>query len=527
MVHVRAACALLLFAAGARADVAVPKTGPILRGALRVEARTLVIGEETVPLSDFLLVEKDDGTLVWSPDFASRVAGYRRIVYEGRRAQLVELAKEAVRARATKTARRLYDQAKREGLEGKEEKIVRKRVENLEKKWRKVNEKRLAEVKKREAALRGQLTGLLLARAKLEGGDDGLRLLRLVLDEQADHAGALALLDERVPADSEFDQSRAWLDWHLDFESRGFRRAPAELQALRRAQHYWRPDLYAIESRELRMMTPITEMQVVRRLALRFDIALRWLREFFKTDKPLARSPEPLTVYLYASPENFRERIRYKWNQVLPPDFLFENARWNLKEDLSRVCWPPLQKDRKYVEYTSVHEVVRHWLWSRNPRYSVAQLMAHLNVQHLVPGFWIEAGLAGLVAEAEYDLDAGTVDLSKPGSSCDVVRKQATARGGLIEWPKFFLMNSSDVRRLNVDKEKIGAHKSSYVFGRQAVAVCHYLYNADGGKHRTQLRDFLVNHYLGNRKKLAPVAAFGVSSEELGHAVVVDLRRRQ
>ena len=36
-----------------------------------------------------------NGKLLWAADFDARIAGYERLVFEARRARLVELAKEA------------------------------------------------------------------------------------------------------------------------------------------------------------------------------------------------------------------------------------------------------------------------------------------------------------------------------------------------------------------------------------------------------------------------------------------------
>jgi len=51
-------------------------------------------------------------------------------------------------------------------------------------------------------------------------------------------------------------------------------------------------------------------------------------------------------------------------------------------------------------------------------------------------------------------------------------------------------------------------------FMMQGAAACHYLFNAQGGRHRKALIDYVTAHYRGE------LAAFGLSGDDLGKAVV-------
>ena len=263
---VRSAWVFLVLAAAALADTAVPRNGAVQRGVKAdLKARTVQVADETRSLSRYLLVEGDDGGLIWAASFRDRVLGYRRIIEEGRRAALVAMAKEALRARDHATARRLYDWVKKEGLSGKEERILRKRVENAERKPRKRKEDRIAPVLEREARLRSQLPDLILGHARKELSADGvgLALLREALRADANHSGSLALLEEQAPDETPLGDARSWLDWHLDLSSKGFRFASKDNIELKRALHEWRPDLYGVVSEDMLLLTPVRDFDVV------------------------------------------------------------------------------------------------------------------------------------------------------------------------------------------------------------------------------------------------------------------------
>ena len=151
----RGLAVVLLLAAGAAADVAVPEAGPVFRGGVEVhvEKGEALLGGAPRPLRELLLVERDDGRLVYSDGFDRRVAGYRRMAYEGHRDRLVELIREATKARDAELARRLLEQARAEGFSGKEEDIQRRRLENLEKHPGKRDETKSAELRRVAAGL--------------------------------------------------------------------------------------------------------------------------------------------------------------------------------------------------------------------------------------------------------------------------------------------------------------------------------------------------------------------------------------
>jgi len=514
---------VLALAAAASGDTAVPAEGPILRGVVADPSKQEVrIDDKSVPFSRFLLVEKDDGTPVWGPDFAGRVRAYRRMVTEGRRAEIVALTKKAIAARDHETARRLFEWALQEGLQGRDERVLRKRVEAAEKKPREARAEQRDAVLREESRLRALLPDLLMARAAADP-EHALALAAEVLATDPAHEHALALVRERMPKASPFPEPKAWLDWHLRLERRGFSLAPDDLYALRRARHLWRPDLFGIQADGMLVLTPIRRLDVVAGCAGRARITLETLEGLFRTDTPRTRTKEPLTIQLFENRKNFAEGVGYEGAATLPPYFHFELGHWTLRDDLTRLLAPEglRDPDDPHLAYALVHELTRHWLWSRCPRFATTEAV-HAGP---VAGYALAAGFAGFMAEGRFDMASGTVDLSgRESAALEFVRKRPEA---LLDWSKFLLMSYDDIHAVNTtdpalteEGRKRGLLAAGRVFAFQGAATCNFLYNGENGRHRQQLVDYLVAHYTGDMPKLNPSVAFGLRPAELGKAVV-------
>ncbi len=519
---------LLLGAALARAETAVTADGMVLRGPVVVqEARRLArFGAEERPLSSLLLVEKDDGTLVWAPDLDGRVAGYRALVGEKVRAEMPGLIKDAVRARDKEAARRIFDWAKEFGLDAKDERVLGKKVAELEGKSLKPVAEAQAEVLAREASLRRQLPDLILARMarEPEGSEGALRLLRAALRESPAHEGALAELAKRSPG----GDARAWLDWHLDLETRGFRRLPEDSKQVLSVRHYWHPDVVASGNEDFTLYTPLRDPALEKAVLLRAWLVIGELKRLFATDQPRVRRSEPLDIRLYGNEKSLRTDAAYEVIAEVPPFWQWRHGRCEVTADLTRLLAPAAPEHRPLFERTLIHEVARHWLWSKCPRYGTTEIMRAPDVA----GHWVEAGLLSLLAEARFDLARGTLTFP-PGltPSLKTVREQAgitdPKRGGLIAWKEFFLMDRDDAAALWEKDWFEGQVQPSVLFGMQAAAVAHYLFHADLGARRAALVEFYVQQTVGNQAALAPQVAFGLSADALGAAVVAHCKAAQ
>ncbi len=512
---------LLLCAAVVRAETAVTTDGTVLRGPVAVqEARRVAkVGAEERPLSSLLLVEREDGTLVWAPDLESRVAGYRTLVGERIREEMPDLIKEAVRARDKLAARRIFDWAKEYRLDAKDERVLGKKVAELEGKNLKPVAEAQAEVLAREASMRKLLPDLILARMarEPEGSEGALRLLRAALRESPGHEGALAELAKRSPG----GDARAWLDWRLDLETRGFQRLPEDSKELLSVRHYWHPDVVASTSADFVLYTPLRDAEIEKSVLLRAWLVIGELKRLFATDKPKVRRSEPLDIRLYGNEKSLRTDAGYEVIAEVPPFWQWRHGRCEVTADLTRLLAPAAPEHRPLFERTLVHEVARHWLWSKCPRYGTTEIMSAPDVA----GHWVEAGLLSLLAEGRFDLVKGILDLSpRLTPSLKTVREQAAItdpkRGGLIPWKEFFLMDRDDAAALWEKDWFEGQVQPSVLFGMQAAAVAHYLFHADMGARRPALLDYYVRQRIGEQAALAPQVAFGLSADALGAAVV-------
>jgi len=518
MAHARAAL-LLFLTAPALAETAVPRDGPVFRGAVVIERDRIRLGEEPRrQLADFLLVETDAGKLVWTPDGASRVLGYRRIVAEEQRAALVALIRKAAgKARDHVTARRLYDWARSEGLAGRDERVSRKRVENAEEKPRASKRKARDEVLAEERELRARLPNLLVARVRLEpGGEARLLLLRDALSLAPRSRELNAMLEAVAPGKHPFGGAREWLTWRLDLQRHGYRMVAEDRVELKRTRHYWRPDLYGIESDDIMLMTPCGDIALLASTLRRAKICLDTLRALFKTDKPRARRKQPMRIDLFIHKKNFQEKVGYSKAASIPPYFRWSLGRYLPREDVSRFL---ASDDAARLHYVFLHELTRQWLWSRNPRFSTAKVIYADDAM----GYWIVAGLPAMMAEGAYDVDAGTVDLApKDARSLRLVQQRLRegSKDALLPWNLFLMMDTEEVHAMNGGKRLSGGTRPGYLYAMQAAVTCSYMYAADKGAHRQRLADYLVNHYLGNQPALVPQNALGKRAPEFGAAVV-------
>jgi len=517
MVTARGLQAVLLLATVAAADVAVPETGPVFKGVVKIdkEKGEALLGDESRPLREILVIERNDGTLVWCDGFARRIAGYRRMVYEGRRDRLVQMIKDATKAKDPELARRMFELARTEGFSGKEEDIQRRRVENLEKRPGKRNDAMASELRRAAAALEDELPDLFVARAKGDTNGDGLRLLREALRTKPEHAGALAAVTAQAPKDQPFPDLRAWLDWAVGFERHGFQLVPEDNQELKKAKHYWRPDLMGVASSEVLVLTPLRDMEPLREVVLRAHIVCKTLREMFKTEHPLLRPEGPILIYLYANKDNFTDSLKHKVTNRLPPYFQFPYARFDRQEDLTQILWTSAEKQRAELLYDIPQTVARHWLWSRNPRYSLAQTNA---ADPDIAGYWAEVGLFRVIAEASFDLDDMSLDLAAGSKEARKFVREHSRE--ILPWGPMLLYGRGDLYMLNENDVKRGDQWASYVFDRQAAVLSHYLLCGEGGARRAAFLDFFVNRCLGDQPKLAPNVAFGMSADDLGAAAL-------
>src|SRR5690606_9416791 len=101
----------------------------------------------------------------------------------------------------------------------------------------------------------------------------------------------------------------------------------------------------------------------------------------------------------------------------------------------------------------------------------------------------------------------------------------------LIPWPKLVAMRQVDYGRLMADEREIDVPSTRHLgssfpvrginlFYAQAAMLSRYLYDAEDGRHRQKLFDFVAAYYTGAVDELDFAKAFGTTAAELGPKVV-------
>lgn len=518
----RTATFLLLFAATAAADRAVGRDGRIWTGNAAVTGEVVAVGRKKIPLAQLYLVEKDDGTLIYAPDFATRLRGYEYIANEHVRDAYVKLVRECIQVGDFALARELLELAERAGLSSREATKLKLRIEVAEKKKRNgVTSKRLREEAAVHSAFFGELLAERAAKA-LDGGRDGPRLLREALRRAPESKRAAALLEKIARKDFPIGTARTWLDWHLDVEATGARIGTGEEKAVVKARAQWRRDLHGVHAQPILLVTPVRDAHMVGRCLAHGRLACSALAELFATKTPVRKRPPALTVFLFESKKEYVTTSGTGRKVENPALLEWTAGHYSPAEGVSRFYWHTDPDAERRIVGTCVHELTHHWLNEYNPRATGRHGAG-------MPAFWIVEGFATFMEEGIYDVDSGEWDLFNPRSrSLDVM--QAIKTKYMIPWDVLYGMSQVGFHQLpgepvsppvplrwNLQPTILTGLR---LFYEQAGATCQFLYHGDNGKYRSKLVDFVCNYYSGRVPELEPKKAFGLEAAELGRRTV-------
>jgi hypothetical protein len=517
----RTAIVLLLLAATAAADRAVGRDGRIWKGKVAIAGETAAVGRRKIPLAQLYLVETDDGTLVYAPDFGARMRGYEYLANGHVRDAYVKLVRECNQVGDFTLARELLEQSERAGLSSGEATKLKLRIEAAEKKKRDgVRSDRL----RRAAAVHGAYFGELLvkrAAKALDGGRDGPRLLREALRHAPDSPRAATLLRNIAAKDFPIGDARTWLDWHLDVEATGARVGTGREAAVVKARAKWRRDLHGVGASPILLVTPVKDSYMVGRCLAYGRLACGALAQLFATEEPVRKAQHALTVFLFESKKEYTTTSGTGVQVENPALLEWTAGHYSPSERVSRFYWYTDPDAERRIVGTCVHELTHHWLNEYNPR-------ATNHHGPGLPGFWIVEGFATFMEEGIYDVESGEWDLFNPRShSLDVL--QALDPKQLIPWSALYALQQIGFRSLpnaqpqvvvlRWNLEPIGITPTR-LFYEQAGATCQFLYHGENGKYRSRLLDYVCSYYSGRAPELEPKKAFGLESEELGRRTV-------
>ncbi|MHC4940668.1 MAG: hypothetical protein ACYTHK_17135 [Planctomycetota bacterium] len=523
--------ALLLLLLATPVELAVERDGSVLQRAELVldrEAGVLRWNEREYPLSGFYLVEDGKGACLWSPDYAARMRGYELLARARVRDEAYRLFRAAIRYKDATLARRLFELAQNNGLDGKETEKARKSLVRLESKPGKVSSK-AASVHEEARRLDSLHLELLFARTQVELENEsrtGLVMLREVLREDPEHEQALAAVKARAPAGFGLGDARLWLDWHLDVESSGARIAPGDGFAMRQALKYWRKDLHGIAIGPILVITPVKDTRILGRMLGCCKLTTDLLAHHFARFERRRTKSDPLRIFLFENREEYKKQSRALTPMKDTAFLQFSAGHYSPDEGISRLFWVTNRDAENRIIGTAVHELTHHWLADANPAYT------HVEGRRSprTPGFWIVEGIAEFLQEGVYDLDARTWSLfDRRAASLDTIASMAES-GKLIDWKKLYTGTSIDFWALSKSPDIVVRRRwmlgsipvsKAQLWYMQSAATCQFLYHAENGKYRDALFDYVVNHYTSKRKKMSTVEAFGMEPERLGRRVVV------
>ncbi|MHC4954190.1 MAG: hypothetical protein ACYTGZ_09885 [Planctomycetota bacterium] len=515
--------------AGEPVDVAVGRDGQILKlTEMEFDAAANVLRwkKRTYELSALYLIETKDGTLVWAADYDSRLRGYELMARAAVRDESARLFKAALRYKDGPLARRLFELAQDNGLNGKDAEKFRERLKRLEAKPRTPSRK-ADEVRAETGRLASIHADLLLERTTKELAKDkktGLRMLRDLLRLQPKHAAALRELARLAPKEFALGGPRAWLDWQLDIEGRGATLAPSDTFAMRQATKYWRKDLNGIRTGPALVITPVRDTRILGRTLGCCRLTTDLLESHFASYPKRRKKFEPLRIFLYQDREEYKKQTK-SFRPSADTSFLEMSAgHYSPDEGISRLFWSSAVDAEQRTVATAVHELTHHWLAEANPAYNRTEGRRSPRC----PGFWIVEGFAKFLEEGVYDLDRGTWSLfDRRAASLDTVASM-TKGGKLIPWTKLYegtsvtfwaLPKKTDIkvrRRWLLGAQAVSTTQLWY---EQSAATCQFLYHAENGKYKKALLDYVVNHYTRKKALMDTQKAFGLTPAELGARV--------
>ncbi|HEX5136113.1 MAG TPA: hypothetical protein VFY93_04015 [Planctomycetota bacterium] len=506
---------LPLLAAAASADRAVERDGTIHKGSAEVGAEAVKIGSKTLPLEAVFLVERDDGALLYAPDFDARMRGYEYLAKDHLCGEFAKLMRECCQVGDFVLARASLESAEAMGLASREALQLKLRLDKEEARRKGGGAVKSDRLRGKMDELNAYYPELLAERAarEYEEKKDGSRLLREALRRGARVQDVLARV---APKEFPVGDARVWLDWHIDLEQAGARVLTGDPPALATARRQWRADLNGVEADEILLLTPVKDSYLIGRCLAHGRLACRVLNELFAS-RPTPPAKEPLLVFLFGSRDEYLTTTGTGETRESPAFLAYTAGHYSPAEKVSRFFWTSDPDGERRLVGTCVHELTHHWLDRRKPERSTPDQ----------PGFWIVEGFATFLEEGVYDVDSGAYSLENPRSrSLDVL--SSIQHGRLIPWTRFYKLTQIDFANLGVDDvTPLTLHwmlrqemiSTTRLFYEQAAATCQYLYHAENGKHRDELLAYVDAYYEGKRDGLDVERAFGMGAAALGAAV--------
>lgn len=499
-------------------------------------------GKLRTPLADVGLLLDRDGRVLHGPDPAFVVRALGVAAARRQKPAWLALARKAVATRAAEPLRRAVDDALAHGATTEELQELRKELARLEKPQGappKPVPAKIAEVEAAREELRAAARGALDAALATLPDDVPLAwravLFRAALAARPDHPGVVAWLRPRLPAGFEPGAQPEPADW-IDLieacaqtpitviarKEKGEMTLDERTYASLRAT--WRPDLVALRSDRLLLVTPVGRPSRIARCLSLGELVCSTLDAIFEVPPEQQRVLDPLAIQLFETQEEYVRRGAAEDDEAGRAFLTWTAGHYDPGDQMSRLYVPPGDDRFDGVLETLAHELTHHWLDTRMPPPAGVR-RGHLGVGS--PGYALEEGFATFVEELVFDLEARTFSADNPrADSLDAVASAAS----LLDWTRLLETTPTTFRRISKVPDQdvpfrwtLGAYRkvsAMHLFYAQGAAVCHWLWHLDGGKRRGVLREWVRDLHANRLKPDEVGRRLGMSAPTLGAEVV-------
>jgi len=360
--------------------------------------------------------------------------------------------------------------------------------------------------------------------------------LRFLLDQQPRNEFArqsvrqLLLRHDPTIAVAEPFQAADWLHYLAAVSNTPVQWLAADPQGstyarqLHQWQQSWRKDLRSVQSERLVLFSPISQPGSLARALATGELVCDALERMF-ADMPKRRSDlKPMLVFLYADRADYLRESRKIGASVA--SIASGYYSWHEKPPKSRLYVPGDAVGFTSALPTLAHELTHQWLMDRCTAFEPNAAAALAGPK----AFWIVEGFASLVEQFEFDVANNDVRFGKGGDLHRADLVASLPAGKHLDWSWLVNAKRSQFARLTNGKQlldvgsrtRLGRRyrvRAVDLFYAQSAMLTRYLYEAEDGKYRQQLLDYVVSYYTGKLDELDFEQAFGVSGKELGPRV--------
>ena len=283
----------------------------------------------------------------------------------------------------------------------------------------------------------------------------------------------------------------------------------------------WRRDLIGLKSPDLLVITPLSRPDAIARCIAFGTLACDTVQSWCTAGTKKRDTREPLTLLVYENQAEYQAACRGRAARV-GHDLSWTGGHYSPSESLCRLYLPEDDVAMRRGLEVFVHELTHHWVEERCPLFgdSERKTSAHAG------GYWIVEGFADFVENLRFDPAHHAWGLDAFAEPLEVV--VGAPRERLIPWDRVFDMDYEEFIKLNQQFDVEIAPQRSFVFAgsysqlhlfyMQSSAVCRYLFDAEGGKLRPKLLEYLADQYCGRTKSIPEY--FGMPAAELGAKVL-------